>query len=117
MKTLGTWGFSSFGFSFFKWFFSAKGENCSGFDGFPTFGLNALKWTWSYDFSLTYIGVGEWSLLSYCHTQFYIEAHLLLTTANYVSRDHLTSILCTGNAGSSILLLFLHFADCNSGTA
>ena len=59
MKTLGTWGFSSFGFSFFKWFFSAKGEKCSGFEGFPTFGLTALKWTWSYDFSLTYIGVGE----------------------------------------------------------
>ncbi|CAL8462318.1 g1851 [Coccomyxa elongata] len=58
MQTLATWGFSSFGFSFFKWFFSAKGDNCVGFDGFPTFGLKALKWTWSYDFSLTYIGVG-----------------------------------------------------------
>lgn len=59
MKTLATWGVSSFGFSFFKWFSSAKGDKCAGWEGFPTFGLTALKWTWSYDFSLTYIGVGE----------------------------------------------------------
>lgn len=59
MRTLGTWGVSSFGFGFFKWFFSATGDACGGFNGFPTLGLQALKWTWSYDFSLTYIGVGE----------------------------------------------------------
>ena len=58
MRTLCTWGFSSFGFSFFKWFFSATGAACGGFDGFPTLGLQALRWTWSFDWSLTYIGVG-----------------------------------------------------------
>lgn len=62
MKTLFTWGTSSFGFSFFKWFFSASGKDCLGWDGFPTFGLQALKWTWHYDFSLTYIGVGALQL-------------------------------------------------------
>ena len=59
MHTLSTWGVTSFAFSLFKWFFSANGEACGGFNGFPTLGLKALKWTWSYDFSLTYIGVGE----------------------------------------------------------
>ena len=59
MRTLGTWGASSFGFALFKWFFSAASDACGGFNGFPTLGLRALKWTWSYDFSLTYIGVGE----------------------------------------------------------
>ena len=58
MRTLGTWGVTSFGFALFKWFFSATGDACGGFNGFPTLGLKALKWTWSYDFSLTYIGVG-----------------------------------------------------------
>jgi hypothetical protein len=58
MMTLFTSGISSFGFSFFKWFFSATGTSCGSWEGFPTFGLKALKWTWNYDFSLTYIGVG-----------------------------------------------------------
>lgn len=59
MATLLWTGGSSFFFSMFKWFFSASGDACNGWDKFPTFGLKALKWTWQYDFSLTYIGVGE----------------------------------------------------------
>ena len=51
-------GASSFAFSMFKWFFSGKGTNCGGWGGFPTFGLQALKWTWQFDWSLTYMGVG-----------------------------------------------------------
>jgi hypothetical protein len=58
MRTLFTWGTSSFGFAFFKWFFSATGAACGGFASWPTLGMRALKWTWSFDFSLTYIGVG-----------------------------------------------------------
>ncbi len=58
MATLLWSGGSSFFFSMFKWFFSASGANCNGWDKFPTFGLKALKWTWQYDWSLTYIGVG-----------------------------------------------------------
>ncbi len=51
-------GASSFVFSMFKWFFSAEGTNCGGWGKFPTFGLKALKWTWQFDWSLTYMGVG-----------------------------------------------------------
>lgn len=58
MATLVWSGCGSFLFSMFKWFFSASGANCNGWDKFPTFGLKALKWTWQYDWSLTYIGVG-----------------------------------------------------------
>lgn len=32
----------SFGWSFFKWFFSGVGDSC-GFDNFPTFGVAAFK--------------------------------------------------------------------------
>ena len=61
-------GGCSFFFSMFKWFFSASGANCNGWDRFPTFGLKALKWTWQYDWSLTYIGVGAAvSHFNICH--------------------------------------------------
>ncbi|XP_073130343.1 probable metal-nicotianamine transporter YSL7 [Henckelia pumila] len=46
----------SFLFACFKWFFSA-GDGC-GFDSFPTFGLQALKQRFNFDFSTTYVGVG-----------------------------------------------------------
>ena len=59
MATLLWAGGGSFVFSMFKWFFSAPGEKCGGWDQFPTFGLKALKWKWQYDWSLTYIGVGK----------------------------------------------------------
>ena len=58
MATLLWSGGCSFFFSMFKWFVSAPGDNCSGWDKYPTFGLKALKWTWQYDWSLTYVGVG-----------------------------------------------------------
>lgn len=46
----------SFIWSFFQWFYSA-GESC-GFSQFPTFGLQAYKQTFFFDFSLTYVGAG-----------------------------------------------------------
>ncbi|XP_075483421.1 putative metal-nicotianamine transporter YSL12 [Primulina tabacum] len=46
----------SFMFACFKWFFTA-GDGC-GFDSFPTFGLQALKQRFNFDFSTTYVGVG-----------------------------------------------------------
>lgn len=46
----------SFLWGFFQWFYTAK-ENC-GFAQFPTFGLQAWKQTFYFDFSLTYVGTG-----------------------------------------------------------
>ncbi|KAL0016097.1 hypothetical protein SO802_003166 [Lithocarpus litseifolius] len=46
----------SFLWGFFKWFFSGK-DNC-GFGQFPTFGLQAWKHTFYFDFGLTYVGAG-----------------------------------------------------------
>ncbi|XP_044488689.1 probable metal-nicotianamine transporter YSL7 [Mangifera indica] len=52
--------FKSFGFSFvfafFQWFFTG-GDSC-GFSSFPTFGLQAFKQKFYFDFSSTYVGVG-----------------------------------------------------------
>ncbi|PON73554.1 Oligopeptide transporter [Parasponia andersonii] len=55
-------GFSKyFSFSFvwglFKWFYSANEEEC-GFSQFPTFGLQAWKNTFYFDFSTTFVGAG-----------------------------------------------------------
>ncbi|KAG8374539.1 hypothetical protein BUALT_Bualt10G0005700 [Buddleja alternifolia] len=47
---------SSFVWGFFQWFYTAK-EGC-GFVQFPTFGLQAWKQTFYFDFSLTYVGTG-----------------------------------------------------------
>ena len=58
MRTLLKWGAVSLLFSAFKWFYSSDGNNCSGFDSFPTLGLGAFSAGWYYDMSLTYIGVG-----------------------------------------------------------
>ncbi|MQL79552.1 hypothetical protein Taro_011997 [Colocasia esculenta] len=46
----------SFLWSFFQWFYSG-GVGC-GFSQFPTFGLQAWKQTFFFDFSLTYVGAG-----------------------------------------------------------
>ncbi|KAH6830687.1 YELLOW STRIPE like 1 [Perilla frutescens var. hirtella] len=46
----------SFLWGFFQWFYTAK-EGC-GFSQFPTFGLQAWKQTFYFDFSLTYVGTG-----------------------------------------------------------
>ncbi|XP_073300202.1 probable metal-nicotianamine transporter YSL7 [Primulina huaijiensis] len=47
---------ASFLWACFKWFFAA-GDGC-GFDSFPTFGLQAFKQRFYFDFSATYVGVG-----------------------------------------------------------
>ncbi|KAG2708561.1 hypothetical protein I3760_05G199400 [Carya illinoinensis] len=46
----------SFVWAFFQWFYSG-GEQC-GFAQFPTFGLEARKNSFYFDFSMTYIGAG-----------------------------------------------------------
>ncbi|KAL2524898.1 Metal-nicotianamine transporter YSL1 [Abeliophyllum distichum] len=46
----------SFFWGFFQWFYKGK-EEC-GFSQFPTFGLQAWKQTFYFDFSTTYIGTG-----------------------------------------------------------
>ncbi|XP_057510329.1 metal-nicotianamine transporter YSL1-like [Actinidia eriantha] len=46
----------SFLWGFFQWFYTGK-EEC-GFSHFPTFGLQALKNTFYFDFSMTYVGTG-----------------------------------------------------------
>ncbi|XP_010541874.1 PREDICTED: metal-nicotianamine transporter YSL1 [Tarenaya hassleriana] len=47
---------ASFLWGFFQWFFSGK-EDC-GFSQFPTFGLQAWKQTFYFDFSMTFVGAG-----------------------------------------------------------
>ncbi|KAK4260646.1 hypothetical protein QN277_003734 [Acacia crassicarpa] len=46
----------SFLWGLFKWFFSGI-DDC-GFEQFPTFGLQAWKQTFYFDFSMTYVGAG-----------------------------------------------------------
>ncbi|KAL1218166.1 Metal-nicotianamine transporter YSL2 [Cardamine amara subsp. amara] len=46
----------SFFWAFFGWFYSG-GEEC-GFSQFPTFGLQAWKKSFFFDFSMTYVGAG-----------------------------------------------------------
>ena len=57
---MGYWGMTSFLWSFFQWFFQGdpSSANC-GFRQFPSLGLAALAQSWSFDFSLTYVGVGK----------------------------------------------------------
>ncbi|XP_021751319.1 probable metal-nicotianamine transporter YSL7 [Chenopodium quinoa] len=56
VKMLGKFFTFSFFWSFFQWFF-AGGDDC-GFASFPTFGLQAYKQKFYFDFSATYVGVG-----------------------------------------------------------
>jgi hypothetical protein len=60
VKELAKWGGGSLAWSTFSWVFSSTaGVNCSGgFGQFPSFGIQALKWHWNFDFGQTYIGVG-----------------------------------------------------------
>ncbi|CAJ1965260.1 unnamed protein product [Sphenostylis stenocarpa] len=46
----------SFLWGFFKWFF--QGTQSCGFAQFPTFGLQAWKKTFYFDFNMTYVGAG-----------------------------------------------------------
>ncbi|KAK1297631.1 putative metal-nicotianamine transporter YSL9 [Acorus calamus] len=46
----------SFLWGFFQWFYSG-GDNC-GFSQFPTFGIQAWRQTFFFDFSMTYVGAG-----------------------------------------------------------
>lgn len=46
----------SFLWAFFKWFFS--GKQACGFGQFPTFGMQAWKQTFFFDFSATFVGAG-----------------------------------------------------------
>ncbi|KAJ4846335.1 Metal-nicotianamine transporter ysl1 [Turnera subulata] len=46
----------SFLWAFFKWFY--MGREACGFSQFPTFGLQAWKHTFYFDFSTTYVGAG-----------------------------------------------------------
>ena len=66
---MGYWGMTSFLWSFFQWFFQGDGSssNC-GFRQFPSLGVAALAQSWSFDFSLTYVGVGECSEYSHVVT-------------------------------------------------
>ncbi|XP_011623458.1 probable metal-nicotianamine transporter YSL6 isoform X1 [Amborella trichopoda] len=57
VRSLGKYLSISLFWSFFKWFFSGIGDSC-GFDNFPSLGLEALKNTFYFDFSPTYIGCG-----------------------------------------------------------
>uniref|UniRef100_A0A7N0U5E1 Uncharacterized protein n=1 Tax=Kalanchoe fedtschenkoi TaxID=63787 RepID=A0A7N0U5E1_KALFE len=47
----------SFLWGFFQWFFSGQASSC-GFSQFPTFGLEAFKQSFFFDFSMTYVGAG-----------------------------------------------------------
>ncbi|XP_076885178.1 metal-nicotianamine transporter YSL1-like [Bidens hawaiensis] len=48
---------ASFLWGFFQWFFTGKEGDC-GFAQFPTFGLEAWKNMFYFDFSMTYVGTG-----------------------------------------------------------
>ncbi|XVF41526.1 hypothetical protein PTKIN_Ptkin01aG0286300 [Pterospermum kingtungense] len=56
VRTLGKFFSFSFLWGFFQWFFTAA-DDC-GFVSFPTFGLEAYKRKFYFDFSATYVGVG-----------------------------------------------------------
>ncbi|KAL3835313.1 hypothetical protein ACJIZ3_010049 [Penstemon smallii] len=56
VRALGKFFSFSFLWGFFQWFFTA-GDDC-GFASFPTFGLEAYKHMFFFDFSATYVGVG-----------------------------------------------------------
>uniref|UniRef100_A0A0E0KPV5 Uncharacterized protein n=1 Tax=Oryza punctata TaxID=4537 RepID=A0A0E0KPV5_ORYPU len=47
----------SFGWSFFKWFFSGVGDSC-GFDNFPSFGIEAYNNMFYFNFNPSYVGYG-----------------------------------------------------------
>ncbi|XP_058097929.1 probable metal-nicotianamine transporter YSL12 isoform X2 [Magnolia sinica] len=56
VKALGKFLSFSFMWGFFQWFFRA--EDSCGFASFPTFGLEAYKNRFYFDFSASYVGIG-----------------------------------------------------------
>ncbi|RDY05325.1 putative metal-nicotianamine transporter YSL7, partial [Mucuna pruriens] len=56
VSVLGKFFSFSFLWGFFQWFYTAS-DDC-GFKSFPTFGLEAYKSQFFFDFSATYVGVG-----------------------------------------------------------
>ncbi|KAJ7560874.1 hypothetical protein O6H91_03G003800 [Diphasiastrum complanatum] len=58
VRSLGKSFTISFLWSFFKWFYSGKGDATCGFDSFPSLGLKALDNRFNFDFSLVYVGAG-----------------------------------------------------------
>ncbi|CAJ1960693.1 unnamed protein product [Sphenostylis stenocarpa] len=56
VRVLGKYFSFSFLWGFFQWFYTAS-DGC-GFNSFPTFGLEAYKNKFFFDFSTTYVGVG-----------------------------------------------------------
>lgn len=73
LLSMGKWFAFSFIFSGWKWVFSGSGD-CGtvtgGFGSFPTFSIQAAQWTWLFDFSQNYVGVGmlcpqivSWSIM------------------------------------------------------
>ncbi|KAF6266546.1 OPT oligopeptide transporter protein-domain-containing protein [Scenedesmus sp. NREL 46B-D3] len=68
MARFAQWSSISFVFSGYQWVFNNPA--CNGFARFPTFGLQALRYTWNFDFSLPFVGLGilapisvTWSML------------------------------------------------------
>lgn len=56
MHRFAQWSAISFLFSGYQWVFNNPA--CNGFINFPTFGLQALKYTWNFDFQLPFVGLG-----------------------------------------------------------
>ncbi|GBG33106.1 Metal-nicotianamine transporter YSL2 [Hondaea fermentalgiana] len=54
--TFGRWFCVGFFKDFFDWFF--QGDGSCGLATWPTFGMKAYDWSWSFDWSINYIGVG-----------------------------------------------------------
>lgn len=68
MNRFAQWSAISFVFSGYQWVFNNPA--CNGFQRFPTFGLEALRYTWNFDFQLPLVGLGilapisvTWSVL------------------------------------------------------
>lgn len=68
MARFAQWSAISFVFSGYQWVFNHPA--CNGFRRFPTFGLQALRYTWNFDFALPFVGLGilapisvAWSML------------------------------------------------------
>jgi hypothetical protein len=68
MARFAQWSAISAVFSGYQWVFNNPA--CNGFRRFPTFGLQALRYTWNFDFALPFVGLGilapisvTWSML------------------------------------------------------
>ena len=88
-------------FSMFKWFFSAPGDKCGGWDQFPTFGLKALKWKWQYDWSLTYVGVGKLHWLPLSMRRCASSGSMIICSMSYPAHRMLIGGFCCGKFGTA----------------